>query len=248
MAKRVIRCNRTAHRHQRFDGLCFDVEPYLLQGFSGPAKGAILREYLGLFAKLQRVAKSARLQLGADIPSWLDGLDRYQQPIARVGGRPVSELIMDRVDNVAIMAYRTSVYGPDGVIAHTIDEVEYAERTGKGIYIGLETGASPDERVQEFVLSGDRDSERIVLWSEGRERFRITRLAASETRALSKALKTHPDARVLNMRFESLAPASKVSFDGEGLSSLGQAIERISEEFGFHSATRGVALHGGLRP
>ncbi len=238
----VAASNRRQSSERSFDGLRFDIEPYLLPGFSGPSKGTILRDYLALLDKLRHATKVAGLVLGADIPFWFDGLDRYQEPTARVEGRPVSELIMDRVDNIAVMAYRTRVYGPDGVIAHAIDEIEYAEATGKQVFVGVETGALPNEHVQDFDRERRDSADRLLLWNEERG-IRLAYFRASEKRALAAARAAHPKAQMLYLRSESVAPASKVTFSRNGLRSLQDATDRIGEELGFYDSTLGVAIH-----
>jgi hypothetical protein len=242
VAKAVVQSNRSQSKARQFDGLRFDIEPYLLPGFSGPAKRRILEEYLAVLDKLHKVAEAAGLPLGADIPFWFDGYTRYHEPIARVAGRPVSELVMDRVDNVAVMAYRTRIYGPDGVIAHAIDEVEYAESTGKAVFIGLETGPLPNEHVREFVRSPRKGADRLLVWPEGRG-FRLIHVRAADSKGLSAALAAQPRARVLYLRAETIAPASKITFNRSSVAQLQQAALRIVEELGPYDATVGVALH-----
>lgn len=242
VAKAVVQSNRSQSKARQFDGLRFDIEPYLLPGFSGPAKHRILQEYLALLDKLHKVAKAAGLPLGADIPFWFDGFTRYHEPIARVAGRPVSELVMDRVDNVAVMAYRTRVYGPDGVIAHAIDEVEYAESTGKAVFIGLETGPLPNEHVREFVRSPRKGADRLLVWPEGRG-FRLIHVRAADSKGLAAALAAQPRARGLYLRAETIAPASKITFNRKSAAQLEQATLRIVEELGPYDATVGVAIH-----
>lgn len=162
----VIHSNRRAPAQGRFDGIRFDNEPYLLPGFAGPNKEAILRSYLELLKRARFLTRRHKLRLGADIPFWFDGRTRFEEAIAALDGRPLSELVIDRVDNVAIMAYRTNVYGPDGVIAHSLDEIEYAERRGKSIYVALETIQLPDETLQEFA-EGEQQSDLLLLSPAG---------------------------------------------------------------------------------
>jgi hypothetical protein len=223
--------------------LRFDIEPYLLPGFSGPAKTPILRDYLALFDKLHVIAKSGALPLGADIPFWFDGEDRYQEPVAQVAGRPVSELVMDRVDNVAVMAYRTRIYGPDGVIAHAIDEIEYAEATGKAVYVGLETGPLPNEHVREFDRQERSRADRLLVWVEGGRGLRFTHFRFAERQEFSAARAAHPRAHVLYMRSETIAPASKITFNRDNVADLREATKRITEELGLYDSTLGVAIH-----
>ncbi len=239
----VVASNRIEPAQRRFDGMRFDIEPYLLPGFSGPAKASILGDYLSLLDKLHAVASSGELPLGADIPFWFDGVDRYNKPVAVVRGRPVSELVMDRVDNIAVMAYRTRIYGPDGVIAHAIDEIEYAEATGKAVFVGLETGPLPNEHVRDFDAKPQEAADRLLVWTEGRRQLRVVHYRAEEHKKFAAARAEHAGARVFYMRSETIAPASKITFNRDTLASLEEATLQIEEELGLYDSTAGIAIH-----
>ena len=243
IASAVVTSNRIESAKRRFDGVRFDIEPYLLPGFSGPGKARILGDYLALWDKLHAVASSGKLPLGADIPFWFDGVDRYNKPVAVVRGRPVSELVMDRVDNIAVMAYRTRIYGPDGVIAHAIDEIEYAEATGKGVFVGLETGPLPNEHVRDFDAKPREAADRLLVWPEGRGKLRVVHYRAEEREKFAAARAVHAGARVFYMRSETIAPASKITFNRENLGSLEEATLQIEEELGLYDSTEGIAIH-----
>jgi hypothetical protein len=151
----VIRYNSSVSPDERFSGIHFDIEPYLLPGFQGPRRDKLLQSYLELLEKIAAKARPAGLLSGADIPFWYDSLDELtgeMRPVEFKGARkPASQHVIDLVDLVAVMAYRTTAYGADGVIALSQGELEYAAGKGKQVFVGLETTELPDEELAEFA-------------------------------------------------------------------------------------------------
>jgi hypothetical protein len=150
----VIRYNRESAQDERFHGIHFDIEPYLIPGFHGPRREMILSAFLDLFAEMKRRSSAAGLTLGADIPFWYDapGEQSYEMVTVQYGGerKPVSQHVIDLADEVTLMDYRTVSYGADGTIRHAEGEIEYAGSVGTPVLVGLETGPLPDEVLLEF--------------------------------------------------------------------------------------------------
>ncbi len=158
----IVEYNRESPPAQRFDGIRHDIEPYLLPGFGGVRRPEILEQYLTIVAASRALAAQAGLVYGVDIPAWFDERNEFFEPVADVEGRPLSELIIDIVDNVGIMDYRTQAYGADGTIAHAQSELRYAAAAGKRVFVGLETVDLPDETDFTFSSEGSGGS-RIVI-------------------------------------------------------------------------------------
>ena len=182
LLEKIIQYNQTVSPRERFYGIRYDNEPYLLPQFGGIHKERVLKEYLELAEKSQALAQKAGLIFGVDIPFWFDGSNEFFEPAATLEGRLMSERIIDVVDNVGIMDYRTVAYGADGVIEHGTNELKYADKKGKKVFIGLETVWLPDETIYDFgprgggsrVLIKSVDSQKIpdYLYPErGNPRF-----------------------------------------------------------------------------
>ena len=88
----VARYNSESPPTQRFDGIRYDIEPYLLPGFGGVRRPEIMQQYLSILAASRAAANRAGLVYGVDIPAWFDERDEFFEPTAEVGGRPLSEL------------------------------------------------------------------------------------------------------------------------------------------------------------
>lgn len=149
----VIRYNDEVSPHEQFFGVRYDIEPYLLPAFHGSGRATLLRGLLELTAASVERAHAAGLVYGADIPFWYDATSDDTPEAVTVEYRgirqPVSAHLIDLVDDVAIMDYRTTAYGADGTIRHASGELAYASRRGKPVLIALETFDLPDEVLLE---------------------------------------------------------------------------------------------------
>lgn len=143
----VIAFNKASDPQDRFDGIHFDNEPYLLIGSRDRGRNEqILREFLKLNEEAQRrVRKESDMVYGVDIPFFWDKWDSQTgQPIGgvRYNGRvkPATYHCIDLLDNVGIMNYRDTADGADGMIAHGMGIMAYADKANKAkVYMGIET-------------------------------------------------------------------------------------------------------------
>jgi len=55
-------------------------------------------------------------------------------------GRPMMNSVLDIVDRIALMAYRNHAAAPDGITDHAADFLAYANKIGKTVVTGVETG------------------------------------------------------------------------------------------------------------
>ncbi|MCP4602562.1 MAG: hypothetical protein GY847_18940 [Proteobacteria bacterium] len=238
--RKVIKYNRGVESLERYDGIRYDNEPYLLPNYGGVHKQSVLRQYLTLLKRIRSLTSEAHLSFGVDIPFWFDGRNRFFELNAEVDGRPLSELIIDEVDNLAIMDYRTQAYGPDGVIAHGVDELEYATKRGKQIYIGLETVYLPDETIQAFGHEGK--GAMILLDDFDGTSVRASWFSKLDWESLSNIKRSKND-RVLAQVYEAQAPASKLTFDKWSLKDLRRVINHSKTELMHLPSFYGFAIH-----
>lgn len=170
MFQRVLDYNAKASEAARFDGVNLDIEPHILDEWD-TQRTALLTQFIDLshaFMALKRRA-NATLQVGPAIPFWWDGLT------VTWGGvhKPTSEHVQDIYDYVALMDYRDRAEGPDGILSHASDELAYAKKVGKTVWIGIET--SPNEiRKVSFDHLREPDMER--------ELGKVQRALAGDTR------------------------------------------------------------------
>ena len=258
----VIRFNRESNPEERFYGIRYDIEPYLLPGFHGPRREAILRNYLELTAASARKAQAAGLAYGVDIPFWYDTPDEYTyQPVTVAfngASKPVSHHLIDLVDDLTVMDYRTTAYGADGTIRHADGELAYAAAQGKRVFIGLETAPLPDELLLDFsgkpgiALGGGLAAEGVVVMATKGDSTLILFVAAAESAAKQREnvagqlRRAGGDPRTalwwpVSRRVD--VPGDRLSFSRLGAESLRQVIEETAFEFRRHSSFAGFALH-----
>ncbi|HBF50385.1 MAG TPA: hypothetical protein DDX04_08480 [Massilia sp.] len=156
MLQRVLDYNKAAAPEERFDGINVDIEPHILDEWS-TRKMALLGEFIALSDALMATKRASgqTLPLGPAIPFWLDGmrLDYKGQT------KPVSQHVQDIYDYVALMDYRDHAGGGDGIVSHAMDELQYAERIGRRVLIGVETLPNAIKKVSFHHLK-EADMER----------------------------------------------------------------------------------------
>ena len=153
----ILSFNGSMTPDARFDGIHFDVEPYLLLGFAVPGyRKPILDQYLKMVAECAEAARNGRIAFTCDIPWWFFPLTPATQEQFTVTFRgreeTVGEHVTDLLDSVTIMDYRNQADGAGGIISFGIPALAYAAKVHKKIRVGLETSAQKDTPV-EFDLA-----------------------------------------------------------------------------------------------
>lgn len=169
--------NRASPAGARLDGVHFDVEPYLLLGYSDPQYGTqILEEFLEMVSQCAtRVRTEPDMRFSCDIPAWFypgSGLERERLMVRFQGQeKPVGEHLTDLLETVTIMDYTNQADGAGGIIARGLPALSYAAGQGKKIVVGLETFSEEDNTVW-FISSLPAEQARQRLATSGlRNRF-----------------------------------------------------------------------------
>ncbi len=142
----VVDFNSLCKPVERFDGVHFDNEPYLLLGWSNRAlREEIIHDLLTLNVACQQKARIAGLKFGVDVPFWWNAHDAETGEAADAvtfhGSRKAATFhCIDHLDNVGIMNYRDQADGADGMLAHGIDILKYADDAAHAsVFMGVET-------------------------------------------------------------------------------------------------------------
>jgi hypothetical protein len=197
------------------------------------------------------------LRFGLDIPSWLDAPEEGTgRPISLSWGgeeRTLLEHLLRQVDDVAVMAYRTSAYGADGTLALAGAELRAAAEAEVQVYVGMETERLPDEEVYAFRgppglgLPPPGGGPWVVGASlpDGVARFWLIR--APDSLAGEPPLFEAPVAAgtVVHWRADAPAriPAARLSFQALGGARLDLEAGRITRELRGRPAFAGLAYH-----
>lgn len=124
-------------------GVQVDIEPYLVPGFFADASGP--RRYLETIDHLKE-AIAGRTRLSVVMPFW------FTSPT--VQGRPIAYSVIDRVDEVAIMSYRTEI---DEIQAIADDTLRYGTLAQVPVWLAVETTPLPVERHVVLRREGRRE-------------------------------------------------------------------------------------------
>lgn len=251
----VVGYNATAQTDERFAGIHFDVEPYLLPGFQGPRRNQLLTGYLTLVARVASRARAAGLTIGVDVPFWYDLPDEASGrllPVEFNGTRkPASEHVLDLVDCVGVMGYRTVAYGADGVVRLAEGELAYAATQGKRVLVGLETTELPDEDLVDFDGEPGRGlperapADRTVVFLPGPRTATVRLVQRDGWSDLRRGWHEGESAPALwwPVRRVVGVPASKLTFAGLGADSLHKTMRQALDELQGHPAFAGFAIH-----
>lgn len=136
-----------SNEQARFDGIHLDVEPYLYSGWNSN-RAATIKSYQAL---LQRAAVSSaqlNLPLEADMPFWFDEIS-YKNTY---GSGLLAEWVIKNTDGVTLMAYRDSA---PMIIDIVKNEIAMAEKYGKNVVVGVETGVTDEGSIITFAEEGE---------------------------------------------------------------------------------------------
>ncbi len=165
-------------------GIQLDLEPYLLKDFAEQADG--YQQYLAVVRAIKAMV-DPRTRLSIVMPFWF--------ATVRVDRRPVAFAVMDVVDEVAVMSYRTD---PDELQAIADDTLRYGDLAGTPVWLAVETRALPEEhhlQLQRVAARGlatayvERAARRLILApppsGERGEWFRVVRRYTVRSERLS---------------------------------------------------------------
>ncbi|MEF2964521.1 hypothetical protein V3851_01655 [Paenibacillus sp. M1] len=128
--------NENSDPEERFTGIQFDVEPYLLKDWKND-QAAVVEQWAENAGNWIEKGKEGGLEVGAAVPFWLDGID-YAGPDGEI---PLNRWMVDTFDYVAIMAYRDEA---DRIYSAAKTTLEEGDREQKPVWIGVELGESEE--------------------------------------------------------------------------------------------------------
>lgn len=145
----------------RFDGINIDIEPYLLDDWSTsrPVHG---QQYLDLSSTFMRMKADSglSLQVGPAMPFWYSGIEDVEWNKQH---RTYNEYVQDIYDYVAIMDYRNVAEGSDSITSLVQEELDYADKTGKKVMIGVETLDTTPVKVTFYGKDNKYFEEQLAL-------------------------------------------------------------------------------------
>lgn len=142
----LIQFNSEGKEAERFDGLHLDIEPHGLSIWKDSEtteKCDLLTQFVEVHAGVAEriVASGSGLLLGSDIVFWLDKVDADGTPIYPVTFRGVhgnaASHLLKIVDLVAIMSYRNTTEGRNGIISLVSNTISCADKSNAKVFVGV---------------------------------------------------------------------------------------------------------------
>lgn len=149
----VLNYNASSAANEKLDGIHHDNEPYTLQDWE-QNKQSLSVDYLELARKSKQMLIDAgsNMTYSGDIPFWYETVSVTYNGV----NKELYKHIIDRMDYITIMDYRDFAVGPNGIIEHAQNEINYAATAGKKVIIGVETGDVPgDPQIVTFYQEGE---------------------------------------------------------------------------------------------
>ncbi|WP_082926855.1 hypothetical protein [Paenibacillus tuaregi] len=159
--------NSRSKPEERFTGVQFDVEPYLLKQWKSKRK-VVLQEWMGNMRAWSDSGKQAGLSVGAAVPFWLNGINNPNGN----GKQPMSEWMVNKLDYLAIMAYRDKASQIYDISEHLLQE---ADRQEKKIWVGVELAQSKEGEGVSFYAQSeavlDQELDKLVDLGDKHQSF-----------------------------------------------------------------------------
>jgi hypothetical protein len=223
----VLAFNREQSTAEQFDGIHFDIEPYLLVGWHDPRRREqILYEFLTLCAECQRRVRTAspRIEFGVDVPFWWHAIGEDGQTIGAVPWQGVRQAasfhLLEMLDNVGVMNYRDMASGVDGLVTHARGLLEHAEVAAVArVFVGVETAACQGAAVLFAVGLPRAEFERRIR-CDASEIVALSRLDGYRLRVMDDGDHVHVGLEVR----EANSAADRIR--------IAEAISRVALDFG----------------
>lgn len=130
-------------------GVQLDIEPYLLAKFSDPLDYEL---YLHTIERMRQVLGN-HARLSVVMPFWFGA--------KAIHNRPLDFEVMDRVDEVAVMSYRTDLDDLQGITERVL---RYGDAEGMPVWLAVETRPLPVDRQVTLVRERGSLDSRTRAW------------------------------------------------------------------------------------
>jgi len=133
----TLQYNESAELEERFDGLHFDIEPYLLSEWNANNK-IILEEWIHNLRMIEQETSGSGLKITLDVPFWLPNLKVPDTEYS------FSAWLLDKFDCLVIMDYRNYALGKNGIVDNAHAMVREASARNKQAIVAVETAKSSE--------------------------------------------------------------------------------------------------------
>ena len=145
----TLQYNASVGAEERFDGLHFDIEPYLLADWETNHK-KILEEWIHNLRFMEQETRRSGLKITLDVPYWLH---EWNVPDTEIS---LSAWLLEKFDCLVIMDYRNHALGKNGIVDNAHAILREASALNKQAIVAVETARSSEgDRVSFYSKSVD---------------------------------------------------------------------------------------------
>ncbi|WP_148040422.1 hypothetical protein [Brevibacillus fluminis] len=146
----VIAYNKSAADTEKISGIHFDIEPYVMPEWKTAEQASIMRQWMGnVDAYIERAQLDPTLEIGCDIPFWLD-----KTYLPDDSTTTISEWLISKHDQITVMAYRDRADGSNSISSLVPQELNWADQLGKKALVAVETKESSEGNFVTFYEEG----------------------------------------------------------------------------------------------
>jgi len=145
----TLQYNASVGLEERFDGLHFDIEPYLLAEWETKNK-KILEEWIHNLRFMEQETRGSGLKITLDVPYWLHNVKVPDTEYS------FSAWLLEKFDCLVIMDYRNHALGKNGIVDNAHAMLREASALNKQAIVAVETAKSSEgDRVSFYSKSVD---------------------------------------------------------------------------------------------
>lgn len=136
----VLAFQKSQPQSARFSAVHYDIEPYVTERWKSGDRQTVALELLETLQQIYAKTKAAdpSLRVINDIPFWYSGREELKVPF-NGEAKYLDEHVQDLSDSVGIMSYRTKMLGSNSTAEISKEELAYAQKIGRPLYLSLET-------------------------------------------------------------------------------------------------------------
>jgi hypothetical protein len=149
----VQQYNATVDPKEKFQGLHFDIEPYILDEWrTNPRQ--VTQNWMEAMRFIESEAKGAGLPVTLDVPFWI-----YTIKISDTN-EVLSTWLLEKFDRVVLMDYRNAALGNDGIVENAKMILQQAAQLHKQVIIAVDTTKNEANNQTTFYSFSGEEMEK----------------------------------------------------------------------------------------
>ncbi|WP_240689221.1 copper amine oxidase N-terminal domain-containing protein [Ammoniphilus sp. YIM 78166] len=157
----VKKYNASVDPSERFQGLHFDIEPYVLKEWKTENQ-RVIQQWMDNMRFIEKETRDMGLRITVDLPFWI-----YKSYIPDSRDYTLSAWLLEKTDRVVIMDYRNFALGANGMVVHGLPILKEAAVQGKEVVIAVETKPSKEgDHTTFYSLSVEAMEKELELARE----------------------------------------------------------------------------------